>query len=169
MTSLDKNVSSNSELLTEIGRQLYHMSSLSTSLSWLGLNGNSFTGDGIYILAGLMHLCTFLKNLTTADCKITSNDIKNLVAELTDLKATSSSDLCTKLEIWSLSENQIDDDGVAILVNHLPSLFPSLDCCNLACYYGPAMFLQNNLVSNEMMTRFGNELRKRHQVRCHAD
>ena len=56
------------------------------------------------------------------------------------------------------SDNIIDDDGVCALIEHLPSLFPSL----------LSISLSNNLtVSREMQQRLEEELKGRHkEVRC---
>ena len=113
----------------------------SSTIAWLNLGGNSFTGEGIHILAGFMHLCSHSDSLCTSDCGITSDDLTWLLNKLIQLKSSSPS-LCSS---WSLHNNQIDDRGVSALMDHLPSLFPHLEC-------GTYMYA-NNPVSFEMMKR----------------
>ena len=105
-----------------VGQQLCRMPQSST-LSWLHLDHNSFTGDGIHILAGFMHLCPSLWRLSTRGCGITSDDLIWLIGKL----KSSSPGLCSKLRDWDLWCNQIDGKGVSALIDHLP-LFPHLWC-----------------------------------------
>jgi hypothetical protein len=91
----------------------------------LFLNGNSFTGEGIHILVGFMHLCQGLVRLRTSDCGITSDDLIWLLGELIGLKS-SPPHLCSNLKGWDLGNNQVDDRGVSALIDCLPSHFPEL-------------------------------------------
>ena len=132
-----------------LGQQLCQMPQNSTIAS-LNLDGNSFTGEGIHILAGFMHLCPLLKRLFTRDCGITSDDLIRLLDKLTQLSHTS------KLRDWYLSNNQIDDRGVSALMDHLPSLFPHLGCKDY-----DYISLSNNPISAGMKKRFQEELIER--------
>ena len=136
----------------EVGRQLCLLPYNST-VKVLDLYGNSFTGEGIHILAGLMHLCSSLGHLSCSDCGITSDDLILLLDKLTQLKSSSPT-LCIKLWRWDLSDNAIDDSGVSYLISHMSSLFPSM---------GSIMFqgfsVDRNKVSKEMETRLKEELR----------
>ena len=105
-----------------VGRQLCQMPQTSIT-SCLYLDHNSFTGDGIHILAGFMHLCPRLRFLNTRDCGITSDDLVWLLGKL----KSSSPGLCSKLKEWNLRNNQIDGRGVSALIDHLP-LLPHLWC-----------------------------------------
>jgi Ran GTPase-activating protein (RanGAP) involved in mRNA processing and transport len=87
------------------------------SVKSLCLLRNNFFGEGIHVLAGFMYLCPQLRSLCCGDCNITSNDLEKLLPLL------SQSNL--KLERWVLSDNNLDDDGVSALIEHLPK-FPSL-------------------------------------------
>ena len=99
----------------------------SSTITNLSLSGNSFTGKGIHILAGFMYLCPNVEELSTEDCDITSDDLIQLLDELTKLKS-SSLGLCSNLDTWNLRNNQLDDGrGLSFLEKHLPSLFP---CCH---------------------------------------
>ena len=133
--------------------------SLDGSITHLDLDGNSFTGEGINILAGLMHLCSSLKYLLCIDCGITSDDLILLLDKLTQLKSSSPS-LCSKLGTWLLDNNAVDDRGVSYLISHLSSLFPSM---------GSNVFqgirVDRNQVSKEMETRLKEELRKLEDLR----
>ena len=144
------------EAIRDVGQQLCQMPQ-SSSITWLELDGNSFTGEGIHILAGFMHSCPCLVSLYTSDCGITSDDLIWLLDKLTQLKS-SSPNLCSKLESWVLHNNQIDDSGVSALMDHLPSLFP---CLGL----GPIsdIDLDSNPVSSEMVKRVEEEMRRRLQ------
>ena len=100
-----------------VGQQLYQMPQAST-ISQLSLDHNSFTGDGIEILNGFMHLCPSVWHLITSDCSITSDDLVWLLGNLN----SSSPDICNELEVWDLEDNQIDGRGVSALIDHLPWL-----------------------------------------------
>ena len=149
----------------DIGQQLCQRSQSSTII-WLDLSRNSFTGEGIHILLGFIHLCPCMTNLFTNDCGITSDDLIWLLNRLTQLKS-SSPNLCNKLELWYLRNNLIDDSGAAALIDHLPSLFPRWGC-HKYMYLGDNFF-DNNPVSVKMIKRLKEEL-KRHleeeRIRC---
>ena len=98
--------------------------------------------------------------LSTDDCDITSDDLICLLDRLTQLKS-SSPNLCSKLEVWDLQNNLINDSGASALIEYLPSLFPRLGCNK---YYSEGVFLHNNPVSGEMMKRLKEELRTRQEV-----
>ena len=83
----------------------------------LRLRYSKFSGEGIHVLAGFMHLCPQLRSLDCIDCNITSNDLKQLLSLL------SQSNL--NLKWWDLGGNNLDDDGVSALIEHFP-MFPSL-------------------------------------------
>ena len=139
----------------DVGQQLCNMSQRSP-IGILRLSGNSFTGEGIHILAGFMHLCPFLQCLVSDHCGITSNDFKQLLALLTDLKL--SSEICSHLRQWNLEDNKIDDRGVTDLIEHIPNLFPAL---------GPnahEIRLNNNPVSDEVLEWLQGEQKKREKV-----
>ena len=80
----------------------------------LGLRFSKFSGEGIHVLAGFMHLCPHLRSLDCSECNITSNDLKQL------LSLISQSNL--NLEWWNLDNNDLDDDGVSALIEHFPTL-----------------------------------------------
>ena len=83
----------------------------------INLYRNDFSGEGIHVLVGFMHLCPHLRRLECGRCNITSNDLKQLLSLL------SQSNL--NLEEWDLSYNNLDDDAVSALIEHF-SMFPSL-------------------------------------------
>ena len=125
----------------------------------LSLDHNSFTGDGIHILAGFMHLCPGLEHLNTCDCGITSDDLIWLLGKL----KSSSPGLCSNLDHWNLEDNQIDGRGVSALVDHLP-LLPRLGC-GIRYTTFDIRSLSNNLVihNNEVMERLKEELTRRQE------
>ena len=155
------------EAVRDVGQQLCQMTQNNT-ITMLNLDGNSFTGEGIHILAGFMHICPSLKYLYSRNCGITSEDLKQLFDKLSQLKSSSPS-LCSKLETWSLGNkknnvnNKIDDSGVLALMDQLRSLLPRL------CSLGLSIFLRNNPVSSEMEKMLEEELRRRKEVRCYVN
>ena len=112
------------EAVRDVGKQLCQMPQINF-ISELYLDGNSFTGEGIQILAGFMHLCPCLKHLNSSNCGITSDNLKQLLDKLSQLKSSSPS-LCSELETWHLDNNKIDDSGVLVLMNQLTSLLSIL-------------------------------------------
>ena len=142
-----------------VGRQLFHIPQ-SSSIALIDLDHNSFTGDGIHILAGFMHLCPGLECLNTCDCGITSDDLIWLLGEL----KSSSPGLCSKLEEWDLQDNEIDGRGVSALIDHLP-LLPRLGCDNYIFSFDISNLSNNPVTHNsEVMERLKEEL-TRHRER----
>ena len=131
-----------------VGRQLCQMPQTGT-VGQLTLDHNSFTGDGIHILAGFIHLCPDLSHLNTHDCDITSDDFIRLLGEL----KFSSPGLCSELREWYLQDNQIDGRGVSALIDHLP-LLPRLGCDGFMFYNNPVTH------NSEVMERLEARLRQ---------
>ena len=159
--SLNVGINISGETVRDVGQQLCQMPQNNT-IAVLLLDGNSFTGEGIHILAGFMHLCTCLMYLNSGDCGITSDDLLLLLDKLAQLKSSCPS-LCSKLESWDLASNRIDDSGVYGLINHLPSLFPRLGCGR----HGD-ISLRGNPVSCEVETKLEEEIKRRKEVRCYS-
>ena len=159
--SLNVGINISGETVRDVGQQLCQMPQNNT-IEYLVLDGNSFTGEGIHILAGFMHLCPCLQYLCSCDCGITSDDLLVLFDKPTQLKS-SSPRLCSKLESWRLACNRIDDSGVYGLINHLPSLFPRLGCG----VHGD-IHLHGNPVSREVETKLEEEIKRREEVRCYS-
>ena len=119
----------------------------------LSLGGNSFTGEGIHCLAGLIHSCASgLISLETSDCQLTSEDLILLLKLLNQLHSSHCYSEClhTILEQWYLNDNNLNDDGVATLMHHIPSCFPHLRF----------VLVDGNRVSNSMRGRL--------EEQCHA-
>ena len=150
-----ENIATN-EIIREVGQQMALCNC--NTITHLCLDANSFTGGGIHILAGYISLCPTLTVLSSDQCEITSEDLKQLLDKLVQLKS-SSPNLCSGLMAWHLNNNEIDDSGVLTLITHLriPSLFPystwSID-----------IHLLSNPVSSVMMTRLKKELNRRQEV-----
>ena len=159
--SLNVGINISGETVRGVGQQLCQMPQNNT-VTWLVLDGNSFTGEGIHILAGFMHLCPCLDHLYSRDCGITSDDLLLLLDQLAQLKSLSPS-LCSKLESWHLDSNRIDDSGVYGLITHLPSLFPRLGCGAIGGIYH-----HGNPVSREVETKLEEEIETRAEVRCYS-
>ena len=160
--SLDLGDNISGEIVRDVGQQLCQMPQNNT-ITWLDLDGNSFTGEGSQILAGFLYICPCLECLFSRNCGITSDDLKQLFDKLSQLKSSSPS-LCSKLDSWLLDNNEINDSGVSLLMDHLhvPSLFPRLGCDS----YSDGIDLSNNPVSSEMEKMLEEELRRRKEVRC---
>ena len=159
--SLNVGINISGETVRDVGQQLCQMPQNNTITS-LDLVGNSFTGEGINILAGFMHLCPCLENLYSPDCGITSDDLLLLLDKLTELKS-SSPNLCSKLKLLYLDSNGIDDSGVYGLINHLPSLFPHMSCCDF-----DGISLRGNPVSREVETKLEEEIKRHVEVRYYS-
>ena len=84
------------------------------------IDRNNFTGEGIHILTSFMYACPFLAELDCRNCGITSDDLKQLLVQLSELKLRLSF-----LDLWDLINNDINDDGVSALIQYL-SMFPKL-------------------------------------------
>ena len=150
------------EVVRDVGHQLCQMPQNNT-ITWLKLDGNSFTGNSINILVAFMYLCPCLKHLDTSNCEITSDDLIQLFHTLSSLKSSSPS-LCSELNKWLLHSNAISDSGVSALIEHLPSLFPKL-----GCYSFSSVDLSNNpAISIDMKKKLEEELRRRREVRCYV-
>ena len=145
------------ESVRDVGQQLSQMPQCNT-ITRLYLSGNSFTGDGIHVLAGFVHSCPCLTILGTNVCSITSDDLIWLVDKLNDLKSSSPSFL-NRIEIWDLSFNKIDDGGVSAIIKnlHVSSLFTDREKFSIHFDYNP--------VSQEIVELLKDELERHTPVR----
>ena len=148
-----RDLSSVAEIDT-IGQQLRQMPQSST-ISTLGLSGSRFTGEGIHILVGFIHLCPCMRLLNTTSCGITSDDLIWLLDQLNQLKS-SSPNLFSELLSWFVVDNLLDDRGASALIDHLPSLFPRLAC-------EPGHGIWYNPISSEMKKILEEELKRRRE------
>ena len=139
----------------DVGQQLCQMPQ-SSIITWLHLDGNSFTGTGIHILAGFIHLCPYLEYLHTCNCSINSDDLIWLLGKLDELKS-SSPNLCSRLKVWHLIGNMIDDRGVSAIANYLPSLF--VDCPRII------IVVYNNPITTEIRNKLQKEWKRYLPVR----
>ena len=123
------------------------------SVEYLLLDGNNLSRQRLHLLVGMLRVCQSLIYLSSDSCHLTSED---LVQILTQLKSTRSSGItaCMKLKNWSLSDNKIDDVGVAALIECLSDLFPCLG----------SVRLDRNPVSNEMKKRLKECLKMNREV-----
>ena len=142
--SLGSSISSESAVI-DIGEQLCLMPQ-NTTITNLDLSGNSFTGEGIHILFGIMHLCIHLVELDCTDCGITSEDLKLLLDKISQLQ-TSSPDHHHQLSSWDLSNNKIDDRSL------IDRLSATLEHCTSLYYDG-------NSISSQVRVRLGDEVEK---------
>ena len=91
------------------------------SIRSLYVDNNDFNGEGIHILAAFMYVCPSVEYLYCRSCGITSNDLKQLLVLVSELRLS-----LPTLSSWDLSNNDIDDDGVSVLLQHL-SVLPTLN------------------------------------------
>ena len=118
-----------------------------TVLATLMIDNNNFSGEGVRILATFLYTCQKnINQLFSRSCGISSNDLKQLLVLLSELKL-----ILSHLFIWELSDNDIDDDGVSALIQHLP-MFPQLKFTTL---YG------NIRISPGMVETFNEALKAR--------
>ena len=104
----------------------------------LSIDGNDLSGEGIYILALLMYVCSSLESLQCQSCGLTSDDLKQLFVQLSNF----SSRTTYQILWWDIGENYINNNGVSVIIQHL-SMFPKLEAINLN---------GNDQVSPEMLT-----------------
>ena len=106
-----------------------------------------------------MHLCPCLNYLSSHNCGITSDDLKQLFDKLSQLKSSSPS-ICSELGLWELNNSEIDVSGVLACMDHLAPLFPISDCGGFVGI--------NNPVSSET-EKMQEELRRRTVVSCYVN
>ena len=121
------------------------------TITWLSLDGNSFTGEAIHILGSFMYLCPSLNEFSSSDCGITSDDLSLL---LTQLKSSSPS-LCSELMVWYLDDNEIDDSGVRALQDN--NYLQSYSYCKVSLF--------NNPISSGVKSQLKWELDSSYDVR----
>ena len=150
----------------QIGEQLCQMHQ-NITLNRLYLDGISFTGDRIHILAGIMHLCLFLEVLSTRDCAILSSDFSKLLEILAQFQSSNDTNkflLCCSLDCWMLNNNKIDDNGVSALIKHRqspPLLFPRLKVASKDGTTWKYNFAFNgNPISDEMIEILNEKLNR---------
>ena len=152
------------EVARDAGQQLCQsLTPQNNTITFLGLDGNSFMGNGIHILVAFIYLCPCLKYLSTCNCEITSDDLIELFHTLSALKPSTPS-LCGSLVSWHLNNNEISDSGVSAFIDHLPTLFPTFGCDLIGNIY----LLNNPAVSNEMKKKLAKEVFRRKEVRYNA-
>ena len=128
----------------------------------LTLDGNNFTGEGIYVLAGFMHLCPSLSWLSCINCRITSEDLLLLFNVVFGKNSPDNRCPCRELAGWRLDRNKIDDGGFSALMERLPSQFPKL---GYGRFFNKIFVFDGNPVSPELARVMNNEMERRHQVR----
>ena len=140
----------------DLGQHLCGMSPC-YSLTHLYLDNNNFKGSCIDVLFGFMRLCPKLTVLSSSRCEISSEDFKQLLLKLNEIKQALPQCLFPLLLSWNLSGNNIDDSGVSAILEHLPSL---TTCSALGCNIN----LENNPTSSEMVRKLNEELEKHREV-----
>ena len=132
---------------TNVGQWLCEQLKVS-SVHFLFLDNNSFRGERVHILVGFMSLCPCLEHLICTGCDIASDDLKELLVQVSEKDLHMSN-----LSMWSLGNNDIDDDGVSALLQHL-QLFPKFINISL---------INNSRASHGMLSRLEEELQRRSQ------
>ena len=95
------------------------------SITRLFIDNISFTGDRISILKSFMYMCPHLEALHCNNCGISSDDLEQLLIQLSKLNMKQ-----PDLESWDLGGNDIDDVGASALIQHL-YIFPNLEYTGL--------------------------------------
>ena len=113
----------------------------------------NFSGEGIHVLASFMYACPCVERLHCRSCGITSDDLKQLLELISELRLKFS----TPLTFWILIDNDISDDGVSALIQHL-SMFPKLRC----------IFLDSNIRVGSGMLKTLKEKLDAQRVRLHC-
>lgn len=113
----------------DLGKHLRQISPC-YSITHLYLDGNSFEGSCIDILFGFMSLCPRLTILSSSQCELSSDDLKQLLLKLDEIEQVLPQSLFPLLLSWDLSDNIIGDSGVSAVLDHLPSL---TTCSALGC------------------------------------
>ena len=115
-----------------------HLAPQVNLIQFLQLDQNQFYDENINILLKIMASCHNLEILSCRQCGITSKDFRYLLSQLSNLETIIDNQLCQ----WWLNDNEIDDSGVAILIEFL-SLFPNIH----------SLCVDGNPVSAEMKER----------------
>ena len=132
-----------------VGHHFCHMPQ-NNALIRLNLDDNNFSGQGVHVLIGFLHLCPNLQWLSTNGCGITSDDFVELFVKLNELKSSHRhTKFCKDLQSWYLGCNKIDNHALSVVLDHLPSLLPSIQ----------TIFLHNNPISVAMMEQLHLKLK----------
>ena len=100
----------------------------SSRLTKLHLYDNNLSGDRAHVIAECVRVCRSLKRLHCWSCSLTSSELINIVDHL-------NSSTYRSLREWDLDYNSIDDEGVNVLIENVPQLFPHLE--NVDLYDNP--------------------------------
>ena len=104
----------------DLGQEICTPQCKSNTVQSLSLDNNYLNGECIHILAGFMYICPHLKSFDCCGCNITNNDLKQLLAWLSELNLQ-----LNDLDTWNLRDNDINSDGVSAEIKNL-SMFPKL-------------------------------------------
>ena len=118
----------------------------------LVIDNINFSGEGIHVLASFMYACPCVEVLYCRCCGITSDDLKQLLDQISELRLKFS-----LLSVWFLIGNDIGDDGVSALIQHL-SMFPKLR----------SIYLYGNIRVSPGMLKTLEEKLKTKWVRLHC-
>ena len=126
LTAAEGNVTDSDRVNAVDIKQLVYSQLLQTdTICNIIVDKNDFGGEGIHILAAIMYVCPSMAELDCRFCGITSDDLNQLLLQLSLLKLK-----FLRLRQWDLNDNDIDDDGVSALIEHL-SIFPFLRIVDL--------------------------------------
>ena len=121
------------------------------SITKLYIDNVSFSGDRISILKSIIYMCPRLDDLQSNNCGISSNDLEQLLIQLSELNMK-----LPDLESWELGGNNIGDVGASTLIQHL-SKFPRLEYTRLD---------DNNQVSPGMLEMLEGSLAESFWDKC---
>ena len=142
-------------VIRDIGQQLCQLPQ-TKYVTRLHLDDNNFNKECIHILVGFMHLCSCVHELSCKNCGITSDDLRCLFAQLSELKISFSG--CSELTKWDLRNNAIDNEGVTSIIDHLSSVFPKVRVGGI--------FVKGNPDSIEMERRLREACKKVRYLLC---
>ena len=161
----------NSSLITTCLRPITshcpHLRTLDLSENNLGVPGACALGEALPLLTNDIRLLLSNTMLDSEAIIAFTDFVKNSVPisneSLIELKGSwsqsdgSCSSSSGKLSLLYLSDNNIDDDGVAALIEQVPHMFPSLE----------SVFLDYNQVSDGMVERLEECLKINKEVSCY--
>ena len=126
------------------------------NLTVMRLDGSNFSGiAGSLLLAKILQAFrSSLEDLYCHGCSLTSADIIMLIHHL-----KSANVIYKNLNLLDLKDNSIDDEGVIVLTECLPELFPSLEEFHVYRYLQGGVHLRGNPVSEELILMCNEQLK----------
>ena len=128
LTDVEDAIDAHSTVI-DIAQELFQAHQNDT-IAEIYVDENDFAGECIHILAGFLFLCPKVQYIYSSNCDISSTEVERLVHILPSLQLGWS-----KLKLWQLEHNMIDDNAV----QYLAILIHKMSTC-----------LDNNLITDKM-------------------